>query len=36
MSQHSDATVKRTMTYLFSGLFGFFLVLIALAHTIAY
>lgn len=36
MSQHSDATVKRTMTYLFSGLFGFFLVLVTLAHTIVY
>ena len=36
MSQHSDATVKRTMTYLFAGLFSFFLVLVALAHTIVY
>jgi hypothetical protein len=36
MSNASDAAVKRTMSYLFAGLFGLFAVLITLAHTIVY
>ncbi len=36
MSNSSDKAVKRTMTYLFGGLFGLFLVLVTLAHTIVY
>jgi len=36
MSNASDATVKRTLSYLFGGLLGLFVALVALAHTIVY
>jgi len=31
-----DKAVKRTLTYLFAGLFGFFVLMIVLARTIVY
>lgn len=32
----TDTTVKRTMTIMISGLFGLFVIMIALARMIAY
>ena len=34
--EHEDTAMKRTMTYLFTGLFGVFLSIIYLANTIVY
>jgi hypothetical protein len=36
VSEQSDATFYRNLTYVFSGLFGFFVAMIALARMIAY
>jgi len=33
---HADTVMKRTMTWLFTGLFGVFLSIIYLANTIVY
>jgi hypothetical protein len=33
---HADIAMKRTMTLLFTGLFGVFLAIIYLANTIVY
>ena len=36
VSEQTDATFWRTLTLLFSGLFGFFVLMIALARAIVY
>ena len=36
MSNQSDAAVKRNMSWLFAGLFGFFLAMVFLARALVY